>query len=175
MRVTHSRPALRDVSGEKASALGRDRLNRDDLAPAHSLCILYRKTKDERYLKLALQIVDEFAATENGEPLAATTCGAHLMAKSFSRLPNRGGKAYTQSWRCRNSTGLPVKTATGEPLNESGGALSSLIGTTTAVFVGRAGNRNPYHLAAIESCCTIAWTAMRRRDAETHRESHCRR
>ena len=37
-----------------------------NLAPVHALSILYRKTKSERCLRMALQIIDEFAAARGG-------------------------------------------------------------------------------------------------------------
>jgi hypothetical protein len=59
-----------------------------NLAPVHALCILYRKTTDERYLKLALQIVEEFTArSEDGEPLAGDYLQQALQNREFYQMP----------------------------------------------------------------------------------------
>jgi DUF1680 family protein len=47
----HKRPRLVDTPSTEMN-----------LAPAHALCMLYRRTGTQRYLDMALQIVDEFAA-----------------------------------------------------------------------------------------------------------------
>ena len=59
-----------------------------NLAPAHGLCLLYEKTGEKRYLELARQIVDEFAAVDaNGHPLAGDYLRRGLAGDDFYRLP----------------------------------------------------------------------------------------
>ena len=59
-----------------------------NLAPAHGLCLLFEKTKEKRYLDLARQIVDEFAAVDpRGKPLAGDYFRRGLAGEEFYRLP----------------------------------------------------------------------------------------
>ncbi len=77
----------RKYLGKKKTRLvdtGRTEMN---LAPAHSLCILYRKTKEQKYLDMALQIVDEFAAEGKDGPLAGDYLRAPLAGKEFFETP----------------------------------------------------------------------------------------
>jgi uncharacterized protein len=59
-----------------------------NLAPIHSLCLLYRRTGNDRYLKQALKICDEFSATNSqGKPLAGDYLNAALAGKEFFQMP----------------------------------------------------------------------------------------
>src|SRR5207244_4759140 len=59
-----------------------------NLAPIHSLCLLYQRTGEERYLGLALKICNEFAATDRaGKPLAGDYLNAALAGKQFFQMP----------------------------------------------------------------------------------------
>ena len=132
-----------------------------NLAPAHSLCILYRKTNDERYLRMALQIVDEFAVTENGEPLAGDYLRSALDGKEFFQTPKPRWESLHPIMALAElywTTGEDRYRVAFERIwwsivkldRHNNGGFSS----------GEQATGNPYHLAAIESCCTIAWTAM---------------
>jgi hypothetical protein len=55
-----------------------------NLAPIHSLCLLYKVTGERRYLDLALQIAGEFAALDaEGKPLAGDYLNAAFVGKEF--------------------------------------------------------------------------------------------
>src|SRR5262249_38088795 len=59
-----------------------------NLAPIHSLCVLHSRTGEERYLKLALKICDEFAATNaERKPLAGNYLKEALAGKEFFQMP----------------------------------------------------------------------------------------
>jgi len=59
-----------------------------NLAPVHGLCLLHRRTGTARYLDLALQIVDEFAAADaEGKPLAGDYLRLGLAGEEFYRTP----------------------------------------------------------------------------------------
>ena len=58
-----------------------------NLAVIHTLCLLYRKTKTERYLDMALQIVDEFAAESPDGPLAGDYLRSGLAGREFYETP----------------------------------------------------------------------------------------
>jgi DUF1680 family protein len=133
-----------------------------NLAPVHSLCLLYRHTKDERHLALARQIANEFAATDaKGKPLAGDYLRAALAGKEFftTQKPrweslhpilglaelyyltgdDRYRKAFEHWWWSI------VKLD-----RHNNGGFSS----------GEQAQGNPYHQGAIETCCTIAWMAL---------------
>lgn len=133
-----------------------------NLAPIDSLCLLFQATREPRYLLLARQIADEFAATDAaGKLLAGNYLLAALDGKEFFQSPKprweslhpilglvrlyyltgdaRYRQAFTHWWWSI------VKLD-----RHNNGGFSS----------GEQAQGNPYHQGAIETCCTIAWLAM---------------
>ena len=77
-------------------------VDRDEPRSGSSLCLLFRKTGEKRYLDLAEQIVREFAAVDpSGKPLAGDYFRRGLAGEDFYRRPNPGGRACTpfSAWR----------------------------------------------------------------------------
>jgi len=133
-----------------------------NLAPIHSLCLLYQRTGEESYLKIALKICDEFAATgPDSKPLAGDYLNAALAGKEFFQMPKprweslhpimglaqlywiTGDEKYRHAFE--NIWWSIVKLD-----RHNNGGFSS----------GEQAQGNPYHQGAIETCCTIAWTAL---------------
>ena len=132
-----------------------------NLAPVHSLCILYRKTKNERYLRLALQIVDEFAATENGEPLAGDYLRSALNGKEFFQTPKPRWESLHPIMALAELYWITGEDRYRGAFERIWWSIVKLDRHNNGGFSsGEKATGNPYHLAAIESCCTIAWTAM---------------
>ena len=131
-----------------------------NLAVIHTLCLLYQKTKTERYLVMAFEIVDQFAAEGPDGPLAGDYLRSGLVGWEFYETPkprweslhpimgmaelywitgdNRYRTAFEQIWWSI------VKLD-----RHNNGGFSS----------GEKAQGNPYHQGAIETCCTIAWIA----------------
>ena len=139
--------------------LGSTEMN---LAPAHALAVLHRRTGRRRYLRLALQLVEEFAAVDaRGDPLAGDYLRGPLSGLAFHQLPrprweslhpimalaelhDQAGRddyrdAFDRIWR---------SIVRGDRHNNGG--FSS----------GEKATGNPYDPGAIETCCTIAWMAL---------------
>ncbi|MDE0042511.1 MAG: glycoside hydrolase family 127 protein [Candidatus Poribacteria bacterium] len=132
-----------------------------NLAPVHSLCVLYRKTKDERYLELALQIVDEFAVTENGEPLAGDYLRSALDGKEFFQTPKPRWESLHPIMALAELYWITGEDHYRRAFERIWWSIVKLDRHNNGGFSsGEQATGNPYHLAAIESCCTIAWTAM---------------
>ena len=133
-----------------------------NLAPAHSLALLYRTTGEARYLRLAEQIVAEFAArSDDGTPLAGDYLEGTLAGREFFELPvprweslhpimalaelaaiagsERYRDAFERIWRSIAATD-----------RRSSGAFGS----------GEQAAGDPYEPGAVETCCTIAWIAL---------------
>ena len=132
-----------------------------NLAPVHSLARLYRVTGVSRYLDMALQIVDEFAAQGPEGPLAGDYLNHALAGKNLYEMPKprweslhailgmaelywitadeRYRKAFEQIW-----WGIA------EFDRHNNGGFSS----------GEQATGNPYDQGTIETCCTIAWMAL---------------
>ena len=133
-----------------------------NLAPIHSLCLLYARTGERRYLALAEKIRDEFAARDkDGKPLAGDYLEAGLSGKEFFQTPKprweslhpmmgltelywiTGDERYRRAFE--NLWWSIVKLD-----RHNNGGFSS----------GEQAQGNPYHPGAIETCCTIAWIAI---------------
>ena len=125
-------------------------------APAHALAWLYRLTGNDRYLRMAEQIVAEFAMPPAGDYLNAALAGKEFWETpkprweslhpimGLSELYRATGKddyrrAFEHLW---------WSMLAGDRHN-SGGFSS-----------GEKATGNPYDEGAIETCCTVAWMAI---------------
>ena len=151
-------------------ATGSSEMN---LAPVHSLALLYRKTKNQRYLDLALQIVDEFSGAEARRPntrpppkyIPVTPAG------DYFRL-GLAGKDFCQSKKPRWESLHPIMGlaelywATGN--QDFRTAFENLWWSIAkddrhnngGFSTEEEAKGNPYTNGRIETCCTIAWMAM---------------
>lgn len=133
-----------------------------NLAPIHSMCLLYRRTGDARYLKFALRVCDEFAATNpEGKPLAGDYLNGSLAGKEFYQLPKPRWESLhpilglAELFRITNDDQYRrafenIWWSIVKLDRHNNGGFSS----------GEQAQGNPYHQGAIETCCTIAWIAL---------------
>jgi len=151
----------RKYAGKKQRRLVETGSTEMNLAPAHSLCILYRKTKEKSYLDMALQIVAEFAAEGEDGPLAGNYLLGALGGKQFYQLPKPRWESLHPIMALAELywiTGDERYRRAFEHLwwsmvrfdRHNGGGFTS----------GERATGNPYDLNPIETCCTIAWMAM---------------
>lgn len=136
--------------------------NEMNQAPIHSLCLLYEHTGNLRYLNMAKKIRDEFAATDDaGKPVAGDYLNGALAGKEFYELPKPRweslhpiiGLAELYAITADEKSRLAFESiwwsiVKGDRHNNGG--FSS----------GEKATGNPYDKGAIETCCTIAWTAL---------------
>lgn len=133
-----------------------------NLAPAHALVLLHEKTGSPKYLALAKQIVDEFAATgPDGQPLAG----------DYDRR-GRAGDEFFQTPKPRWESLHPMQAlaALGRVENDAERrkayanlwwSIAKLDRHNNGGFSsGEQAQGDPYHPGAIETCCTIAWLAL---------------
>ncbi len=133
-----------------------------NLAPIHSLCLLYKKTGSPRHLALARQILSEFSAKDSeGKFLAGDYLNAPLAGQKFCETPKPRWESLhpimgmvelywlTGDESCRKAfESLWWSMLKGDRHNNGG--FSS----------GEKATGNPYDTGAIETCCTVAWMAM---------------
>ncbi len=133
-----------------------------NLAPIHSLCLLYRQTGTPAYLALARQLLAEFAARDDADrPLAGDYLQAPLAGREFHETPKPRWESLhpilglaelyylTGEAGCRQAfESLWWSMLKGDRHN-NGGFTS-----------GEQATGDPYHIGAIETCCTVAWMAM---------------
>jgi DUF1680 family protein len=132
-----------------------------NLAPVHALCLLYRRTAEPRYLEMALQIVDEFAAVGPEGHLAGDYLRQGWEGKEFFQTPKPRWESLhpimglaelywiTGEDRFRQAFEHLWWSMLKGDRHNSGGFTS-----------GEKATGNPYDPAAIETCCTIAWIAL---------------
>lgn len=132
-----------------------------NLAPVHALCILYRKTKEERYRRLALQLVDEFAAQHEGEPLAGDYLLQALVGTEFFATPKPRWESLHPIMALAELYWIEGDEKYRQAFEHWWWSICKLDRHNNGGFSsGEKATGNPYHQAPIESCCTIAWTAM---------------
>ncbi|TFG73703.1 MAG: hypothetical protein E4H27_00290 [Anaerolineales bacterium] len=132
-----------------------------NMAPAHALCLLYQRTQDEHYLKLAQQLVEEFGAMHRKTYLAGDYLAQGLAGVEFFQMPKPRWEslhpimALAELYRI---TGDAQYRQAFENIwwsivqydRHNNGGFSS----------GEKATGDPYDFGAIETCCTIAWMAL---------------
>lgn len=133
-----------------------------NLAPVHGLCLLYRHTKDERHLKLAKQIVAEFAAADGkGKLLAGDYLRTGLAGKEFFETPKPRWESLHPLLGLSELALLTGDADSRKAFEHFYWSIAKLDRHNNGGFSsGEQAQGNPYHPGAIETCCTIAWTAM---------------
>jgi hypothetical protein len=133
-----------------------------NLAPIHSLCLLYQKTGSPRHLALAEEILDEFAAKDpEGKSLAGDYQNVAQYKNEFSGMPKPRWESLhpimgmvelyylTGDESCRKAFETLWWSMLKGDRHNNGGFTS-----------GEQATGNPYNTGAIETCCTVAWMAM---------------
>lgn len=133
-----------------------------NLAPAHGLCLLYEQTGEERYLALARQIVDEFAAVDaKGQPLAGDYFRRGLKGDEFYRLPKPRWESLHPVLALAELARISGDESYRTAFTNLWWSIVRLDRHNNGGFSsGEQAQGNPYHQGAIETCCTIAWMAM---------------
>ena len=132
-----------------------------NLAPAHALLILYRKTKTERYLQMAHQIVDEFSTREEGKPLAGDYLEQALNGIEFFQTPKPRWESLHPIMALAELYQITGEDRYRQAFEQIWWSIVKLDRHNNGGFSsGEQATGNPFHLAAIESCCTIAWMAL---------------
>jgi DUF1680 family protein len=133
-----------------------------NLAPAHGLCLLFEKTREKRYLDMARQIVDEFAAVDaKGRPLAGDYLRRGLAGEEFYRLPKPRWESLHPVMALAELARISGDPRYGKAFSNLWWSIVRLDRHNNGGFSsGEQAQGNPYHPGAIETCCTIAWMAM---------------
>ena len=133
-----------------------------NLAPAHALCLLFRKTREKRYLDLAGQFVGEFAAVDpTGKPLAGDYFRRGLAGDDFYRLPKPRWESLHPVLCLAELSRITGEDEYGKAFANLWWSIARLDRHNNGGFSsGEQAQGNPYHRGAIETCCTIAWMAM---------------
>jgi DUF1680 family protein len=132
-----------------------------NLAPVHVFCLLHRKTKDERYLEFAKQIVDEFGAKSKGEPLAGDYLQQALLGREFYETPKPRWESLHPIMALAELFWITGEDEYQKAFEQIWWSIVKFDRHNNGGFSsGEKATGNPYHLAAIETCCTIAWMAM---------------
>jgi hypothetical protein len=131
-----------------------------NLAVVHTLCLLYRKTNTARYLEMALQIVDEFAAEGPNGPLAGDYLRTALDGKEFYQTPKPRWESLHPIMGLAELYWITGEEKYKTAFERIWWSIVKLDRHNNGGFSsGEQAQGNPYHQGAIETCCTIAWIA----------------
>ena len=131
-----------------------------NLAVVHTLCLLYRKTKTERYLDMALEIVDQFAVEGPDGPLAGDYLRSGLAGREFYETPKPRWESLHPIMGMAELYWITGEDQYRNAFEQIWWSIVRLDRHNNGGFSsGEKAQGNPYHQGAIETCCTIAWIA----------------
>jgi uncharacterized protein len=132
-----------------------------NLAPVHSLCLLYQRTGTQPYLDLALQIVDEFAAEGPEGPLAGDYLRQALAGREFFEMPKPRWESLHPIMALAELYHITEKAEYRQAFEHIWYSIAKHDRHNNGGFSsGEKASGNPYDRAPIETCCTIAWIAL---------------
>jgi DUF1680 family protein len=133
-----------------------------NLAPIHSLALLHQRTGEARYLKQSLKICDEFAATgKDGKPLAGDYLNAALAGREFFQMPKPRWESLHPIMGLAELHWITGEEKYRRAFEHIWWSIVKLDRHNNGGFSsGEQAQGNPYHRGAIETCCTIAWSAL---------------
>jgi uncharacterized protein len=131
-----------------------------NLAVIHSLCLLYRKVGEKRYLDMALQIVEEFEVQGEEGPLAGDYLRTALAGGEFFEGPKPRWESLHPIMGLVELYWLTGREDYRTAFEQIWWSIVKLDRHNNGGFSsGEKAQGNPYHQGAIETCCTIAWMA----------------
>jgi DUF1680 family protein len=148
--------------GEKRKRLVDTGSTEMNLAVVHVLCLLYKKGKEQRYLDLALQLVDEFAAVgKDGQPLAGDYLNQALAGVDFYQTPKPRWESLHPIMALAELYWITGDERYRRAVEQIWWSIARLDRHNNGGFSsGEKAQGNPYDQGAIETCCTIAWMAL---------------
>ena len=133
-----------------------------NLAPAHALLVLHRRTGVARYRELAEQLVGEFAAEDaQGTPLAGDYLRRGLAGEPFFATPKPRWESLHPIMALAELARVAGEAPPRAAFENLWWSIAELDRHNNGGFSsGEQARGNPYHPGAIETCCTVAWMAM---------------
>jgi DUF1680 family protein len=132
-----------------------------NLAPIHSLALLFNKTGEPRYIALARQIADEFAAQGREGPLAGDYIRTALAGVEFFQTPRPRWESLHPVLGIAELYRITGDESYRRAFEHIWWSIARLDRHNNGAFsTGEAAVGNPYADGPIETCCTIAWMAL---------------
>ncbi len=148
--------------GDGKPRLAQEGNSEMNLAPAHSLCLLYRRTGERKYLDLARHIVEvEFSGMEKGQWPCGNYLEGALAGMEFFELPKPRWESLHPILALAELYDLTGEPRYREAFVRLWQSIADLDRHNNGGFSsGEQATGNPFDPNAIETCCTIAWMAM---------------
>ena len=133
-----------------------------NLAPAHSLVLLHRTTGEERYLRLAEQLVAEFGARgDGGAPLAGDYLHGARAGLEFFELPSARWEGLHPVMALAELAAITGSAAYREAFERIWRSIRACDRRNSGAFgSGEQATGDPYAPGAAETCCAVAWIAL---------------
>jgi DUF1680 family protein len=133
-----------------------------NLAVIHSLGLLYERTAEEEYRQMAEKICAEFAfKAAKGAPMAGDYLNAALAGKEFFQMPKPRWESLHPIMGLAELFWITGEERYRRAFEHIWWSIVKLDRHNNGGFSsGEQAQGNPYHPGAIETCCTIAWSAM---------------
>lgn len=140
-------------TGQRLVDTGSSEMN---LAPIHSLCLLYKLTREERYLALAREIERDFESPAAGDYLRQALAG-----KEFFQFPKPRWEGLHPIMGLAELYHITGETHYRQAVEAIWWSIVKTDRHNTGGFSsGEQATGDPYHRGPIETCCTIAWMAL---------------